>query len=300
MSMLSRGMVSSLFRTTAASSSSRVTARAVASLSAFTTTTTASAATTTRNLLSSSTSNSGSRFFSGGIVQHRDTPTNHKDMPFKFTAESEEKIKYHLSKYPSNYQQSAVMPLLYLAQEQNNNHLTLAAMNHIAERLNMPAIRVYEVATFFTMYNRTPVGKYHIQLCGTTMCMICGAKDIKKAIMDWANIEEGGTSADGLITLTEVECLGACTNAPMIQVNNEFVYENLNATTMVAMMESWKAGKEVPRGPQNGQHNCEGPKGQTNLKGEQMKGVCRDLDELKANIEAEAKEASKAAPAAKK
>lgn len=151
------------------------------------------------------------------------------------------------------------MPLLYLAQEQNNNHLTLAGMNHIAEMLKVPPIRVYEVATFFSMYNRTPVGKYHIQLCGTTPCMLCGAEKVKEAITKHVGIKDGETSKDGLFTLNEVECLGACTNAPMIQVNNELFFENLTPESMVKLLDDWKAGKEVKRGPQNGQHNCEGP-----------------------------------------
>lgn len=234
------------------------------------------------------------RSFSHGIVQHRDTPDNLASTPFKFTEENEVKLKKHLAKYPKNYSQSAVMPLLYLAQEQNNNFLTLAAMNHIAERLGVPPIRVYEVATFFTMYNRTAVGKYHVQLCGTTPCMLCGAEEIKQTIMDYCGIQDGETSADGLVTLTEVECLGACTNAPMIQVNNELFYENLTPKTMTALLDSWKSGKEGKRGPQNGQRNCEGPEGQTNLEGDELGGVCRDLTALKATIDAEAAEGKEA------
>jgi len=98
-------------------------------------------------------------------------------------------------------------------------------MNKVAKVLNMAPMQVYEVASFYTMFNRTKVGKYHLQVCGTTPCMLRGARDIIQAIKDYAHIEMDGTSEDGLFTISEVECLGACVNAPMIQVNNEYVYE---------------------------------------------------------------------------
>lgn len=229
---------------------------------------------------------------SGGLSSHRHTAENNDSTPFEWTPESLKKIDVVLSKFPRNYKQSGAIPLLYIAQEQNGtNWLTLNAMNKVAETLDMPRIRVYEVASFYTMFNRTPVGKYHIQLCGTTPCMVRGAQDIKDVVKKFANIGEGETSADGLFTLTEVECLGACVNAPMIQVNNKEFYEHLTPESMLKLMEDWTAGKTPKPGNQNGLHTCEGPQGQTSLHGyKEHIPPCRDLDKLKADLEAEAKE----------
>jgi NADH dehydrogenase (ubiquinone) flavoprotein 2 len=235
-----------------------------------------------------------SRAFSGhGISQHRPSEVNNPDTPFEFNEDSRKKITTILARYPSNYKQSAVMPLLTLAQEQNQNWLPLSAMNKVAEILDMPPIRVYEVATFYSMYNREPVGKYHIQLCGTTPCMLRGAEKIKRAVEKHVGIHEGETSKDGLFTLSEVECLGACVNAPMIQVNNHEFYENLTEETTVKLLDDWKAGRPPKVGPQNGQRNCEGPKGKTSLLNVPQP-QCRDLDALKA---AELSKAAAAAPA---
>lgn len=221
-----------------------------------------------------------------GIVQHRPSSYNNEDTPFEWTEESLKLIETAVNKFPSNYKQSAVIPLLYIAQEQNGtNWLPLNAMNKVAETLDMPAIRVYEVASFYTMFNREPVGKYHVQLCGTTTCMVKGAPEIKEAIMKHCGIKDGETSADGLVTLTEVECLGACVNAPMIQVNNKEFYEHLTPEIMIDIIEGWKQGKKPKEGNQNGLHTCEGPQGKTSLFGETPPLVCRDLDALKAELE---------------
>ena len=159
------------------------------------------------------------------FANHRNTEDNNDDTPFEFTQENYEKIQDLLKKYPNNYKESACIPALFIAQKQNNNFLTLSAMNKVAKVLDMKPMQVYEVASFYTMFNRTKVGKYHLQVCGTTPCMLRGARDIMKAIKDHALIEMDQTSEDGLFTISEVECLGACVNAPMIQVNNEYVYE---------------------------------------------------------------------------
>jgi NADH dehydrogenase (ubiquinone) flavoprotein 2 len=187
------------------------------------------------------------------------------------------------------------MPLLQLAQEQNSNWLPLSAMNKIAELLDMPAIRVYEVATFYSMYNREPVGKYHIQLCGTTPCQLCGAEKIKSAIEKHLGIHEGETSKDGLFTLSEVECLGACVNAPMIQVNNHEFYENLTEESTIKLLDGWRAGRPPKVGPQNNQSNCEGPQGKTSLKTVPA-AICRDLDQIKADLNKPKEAAPGAAP----
>jgi NADH dehydrogenase (ubiquinone) flavoprotein 2 len=233
---------------------------------------------------------------SGGLVVHKDIKgINDDDTPFEWTADSLKKIEWSLKKYPSNYKQSGVMPLLYIAQEQegSNNWLTLNAMRAVAKTLDMPEIRVFEVASFYTMFNRTPVGKYHIQLCGTTPCQLCGAEGIKQAIEDHLGIKEGETTADGLFTLTEVECLGACVNAPMIQVNNKEFYEFLTPENMVGLLDDWKAGKTPKAFNQNHVKTCEGPMGKTSLLWKEPPAApCRDLDALKATVEAAAKEAA--------
>jgi|TARA_B110000091_G_C13679700_1_gene417332 NADH dehydrogenase (ubiquinone) flavoprotein 2 len=142
-------------------------------------------------------------------------------------------------------------------------------MNKVAEILDMAPMRVYEVATFYTMFNREKVGKYFIQLCGTTPCMICGSEEIKATIEDHLGISNNETTEDGLFTLREVECLGACSNAPMVQLNDDF-YENLTPETTRALLDACKSGDMPPLTkwgslPMNGQLSCEGPMGKTTL-----------------------------------
>lgn len=201
----------------------------------------------------------------GAFANHRDTADNLESSPFEFTDASYDAIKTLLAKYPDNYKSSAVIPALFIAQKQNDNFLTLSAMNKVAKVLEMTPMQVYEVASFYTMFNRTKVGKYHLQVCGTTPCMIRGAGQVIQAIKDFANIEMDETSADGLFTLQEVECLGACVNAPMIQVNNEWVYEDLDYDSMTAILQDWKDGKEPKKGPQVDRNLSEGPQGRTSL-----------------------------------
>jgi NADH dehydrogenase (ubiquinone) flavoprotein 2 len=208
------------------------------------------------------------------------------------------KVQKILAKFPSNYKQSAVMPLLTLAQEQNDNWLPLAAMNKVAEMLEMPPIRVYEVATFYTMYNREKLGKYHIQLCGTTPCMLCGSEKLGETLVKHLGIKEGEISKDGMFTWTEVECLGACANAPMIQVNNHEFYENLTPDTLIKVVDDLRAGKKPKVGPQNGQKVAEGIMGKTSLKGEPSGPFCRDLEAAAAQFKAEQEKAKAAAAAA--
>jgi NADH dehydrogenase (ubiquinone) flavoprotein 2 len=188
-----------------------------------------------------------------------------------------------LAKFPPNYAQSAVMPLLTLAQEQNNNWLPISAMNYVADLLDMPRIRAYEVASFYSMYNREPVGKFHIQLCGTTPCQLCGSEGLAEAIEHKYGISNGETSKDGVFTVTEVECLGACANAPMIQINHHDFYENLTPITVIDVLEKLKNGQTVEAGPQNGQWRAAGPMGKTTLKDakdEEVKTRFRDIDQL--------------------
>ena len=205
------------------------------------------------------------RLFSKIQVNHVPDPHNTSSHVFNFTPESEKEISDVLSRYPSNYKKSAVIPLLFIAQNQNNNLLTLGAMEKIAEILEIPYMDVYEVATFYSMFNRTPVGKYHLQVCRTTPCMVCGSDEIVKAIEDHLGIHVGETTKDNMFTLVEVECLGACVNAPMLQINNAYVYEDLTPETTIKMLEDLRNGKELKVGPQNHRKNSEGPLGRTSL-----------------------------------
>ena len=156
---------------------------------------------------------------------------------FKFTAENEKEIKRIIAKYPKGRQASAVMPLLDLAQRQHNNWIPMAAIEAIANRLDMAEIRVLEVATFYTMFNLKPVGKYFLQACTTTPCWLRGSEEMMRCIKDRYDIESGQTSACGRFSLLEVECLGACVNAPILQVNDDF-YEDLDYETTVALLDS--------------------------------------------------------------
>merc|ERR1719276_429797 len=202
-------------------------------------------------------------------ASHIDTPDNKVVTHFDFTEENYVFVNKILSKYPANYKQSGIIPLLDLAQRQNGGWLPVAAMDKVAAITETPPSRVYEVASFYTMFNRTKVGKYFIQLCGTTPCMICGSEDIKQTIEKHLGIKNGQTTADGLFTLLEVECLGACANAPMIQLNDDY-YECLTPKTTIELLEACKSGKKPEMGkwgslPMNGQVSCEGPLGKTSL-----------------------------------
>lgn len=171
---------------------------------------------------------------------------------FSFTAENLKKAKAIIAKYPAGKQASAVMPLLDIAQrQQEGNWVSTAAMNTIADMLAMPYIKVYEVATFYTMYNLAPVGKYLLQVCRTTPCWLRGSDEVTDAICDHLNISMDETTKDGLFSIMEVECLGGCVNAPVVQINDDF-YEDLNAENVVSVLESLKAGKPLPMGSQIG------------------------------------------------
>lgn len=201
---------------------------------------------------------------------HIDTPTNNSETRFDFTEENYERAYQILGKYPDHYKQAACIPLLDLAQRQHGGWLPVSAMNKVAQICEMAPVRVYEVASFYTMFNRVPVGKFFLQVCGTTPCMICGSCDIEKAIHDHLGIKNGQTTEDGLFTVLQVECLGACANAPMVQLNDDY-YECLTPQSTVALLEHCKRhGSAPPVGmwgslPMNGQVSCEGPKGKTSL-----------------------------------
>jgi len=170
---------------------------------------------------------------------------------FAFTAENMERAQRFIARYPEGRQASAVIALLDLAQRQNSNWLTPEAIAYVANLLEMAPIRVHEVATFYTMFNLEPVGKYLIQVCRTTPCWLCGSDDLTRTCLDKLGTRLREISEDGLFTVIEVECLGACANAPMVQINDDY-YEDLSAERMAEIIEALRDGKEVPVGPQTG------------------------------------------------
>ncbi len=183
---------------------------------------------------------------------------------FKFTAENEKEIKRIIAKYPKGRQASAVMPLLDLAQRQHDNWIPMAAIEAIANRLEMAEIRVLEVATFYTMFNLKPVGKYFLQACTTTPCWLRGSDEMMRCIKDRYDIASGQTSACGRFSLLEVECLGACVNAPILQVNDDF-YEDLDYETTGALLDSLEADDPLPVGSVIGRSGSEASGGGTTL-----------------------------------
>ena len=180
-------------------------------------------------------------------------PAHKEPDSFAFDAESETKIATILKRYPEGKQASAVIPLLYVAQRQmgrltGSAWVPRVAMDVIADRLSMPPIRVYEVATFYFMFNMKPIGRHHLQLCGTTPCMLRGSDDVLRACKDAGGVKGvGDTSADGLFTLTEVECLGACVNAPILQIDDDY-YEDLDYESTVKLLEAFKRGERPKPG----------------------------------------------------
>lgn len=183
---------------------------------------------------------------------------------FSFTKENEAEIEKILAKYPEERKASAVMPLLDLAQRQHENWIPMKAIEEIANRLDMAEIRVLEVASFYTMYNLKPVGKYFLQACTTTPCMLRGSDDMMRCIKDRLNIESGQTSACGKFSLLEVECLGACVNAPILQVNDDF-YEDLDYQTTGKLLDSLEADQPLPVGSVKGRQGSESEQGATSL-----------------------------------
>ena len=169
---------------------------------------------------------------------------------FDFTNENLKVVKQILAKYPKSQKASAVMPLLDLAMRQIGGWLTEEAMKKISLIIEVPYIRVYEVATFYSMYNLEPIGKHFIQVCTTTSCWLKGSDDIFNACKKHLGIENNQTSKDGLFSLKEVECLGACVNAPMVQINDNF-YEDLNVKSFINLINNIKKGKKILAGPQN-------------------------------------------------
>ena len=189
---------------------------------------------------------------------------NNQPNSFKFSKENEAEIKRVIAKYPRGRQASAVMPLLDLAQRQHENWIPMKAIELIASKLDMAEIRVLEVATFYTMFNLKPVGQFFLQACTTTPCWLRGSDEMIRAIKDRYNIISGETSACGRFSLLEVECLGACVNAPILQVNDDF-YEDLDYQTTSDLLESLEAGTPFPVGSALGRSGSEATEGATTL-----------------------------------
>jgi NADH-quinone oxidoreductase subunit E len=184
---------------------------------------------------------------------------------FGFTKQNDKKAKLFVGRYPPGRQQSAIIPLLDLAQRQvgaetdTQGWLPIPVIEYVAAYLGMPYIRAYEVATFYTMFNLRPVGRFHVQVCGTTPCMLRGSDDVFEACRA-KGMKKGQTTPDGLFTLSEVECLGACANAPMVQINDDN-YEDLTFETTTAILEALARG-EMPRpGPQGVSRRTSDPEG---------------------------------------
>ena len=186
---------------------------------------------------------------------------------YTFSAEAEAEIDMWVAKYPADRQRSALIPALWIAQKDADGWLPEVTMRAVADKLGMAYIRVYEVATFYTMYNLSPVGEHFIQLCGTTPCWLRGSDDLK-AVMERRVGPQNTISADGKLSWLEVECLGACANAPMIQISNaagDHYYEDLTAESFDKLLDELVAGNNPAPGPQNSRHGSEAEGGATVL-----------------------------------
>lgn len=185
--------------------------------------------------------------------------------PFEFTAENLEWAKGQIAKYPEGKQASAVMPLLTRAQKQRGGWLSREALEYVGDMLDMPYIRVLEVATFYTMYNLKPVGRHVIEVCTTTPCWLRGSDDVVSACKKALGIGFGETTEDGEFTLLEVECAGACVNAPVLAYDEEY-YEDLDADSTLRFIESLRKGEKPKAGPQVDRQTSAPVGGPTTLK----------------------------------
>lgn len=196
----------------------------------------------------------------GAVHSHFEQPES-----FAFTEANQKKIAEVVAKYPKGRQASAVMQLLWFAQQQHDNWIPEVAMEEIARILDMPKIKVFEVATFYTMYNLAPRGKHHLQLCTTTPCWLRGSADVVQACEKHLGIKLGETTPDGQFTITDVECLGACVNAPVLQYNGDEFFEDLNTQNVVDVIETLKRGGKPKAGSQTGRHASTSEVGATSL-----------------------------------
>ncbi len=190
-------------------------------------------------------------------------PESEQPENFAWSAENQAVVTDTLSKYPDNRAASAVIPMLDLAQRQEG-WVSRAAIEVIADQLDMAPIRVMEVASFYTMFNLAPIGKYHVQVCGTTPCWLRGVDQVYAALKEECGIGNGQTSEDGLFTVTEVECLGACVNAPMVQINDDY-YEDLDKDNFKGLLRALRNGEDPKTNSQTGRQSSEAAGGATAL-----------------------------------
>jgi NADH-quinone oxidoreductase subunit E len=193
-------------------------------------------------------------------------------MSFAFTPETMQTARKIVARYPEGRQASAVMPLLDLAQRQSGGWLPRAAMDYVADMLEMAPIRVYEVATFYSMYNLEPVGEHVVQVCTTTPCALRDCASVVETCRRELGIDFGETTDDGKFTLLEVECLGACVNAPMMQIGDDY-YEDLDAESTGRVLQAFRRGETPKPGPQGGRHGSEPAGGLTTLKASRGEGA---------------------------
>ena len=183
---------------------------------------------------------------------------------FAFTKENQERIKTIVARYPDGRKASAVLAALDIAQRQQGGWLPRAAMDHVADVLGMPKIRVYEVATFYNMFNLAPIGRHHVQVCTTTPCWLRGSDGIIGTCQKVLGVRVGETTADGMFTVDEVECLGACVNAPMMKIGDHY-FEDLDPESTERILMALKSGKQVRPGPQSKRKSSEPAGGPTSL-----------------------------------
>merc|ERR1711912_163472 len=218
-----------------------------------------------RLALSKSALSTSTQLKGGVLVSHEEHPLNNDSTPFEFTPENLVRIEAIKAQYPHGHAESAsIMPVMDLAQRQNGGWISLTAMNECARVLGVPRMRIYEVASFYSMYIRQPCGKYKLGVCGTTPCMLCGSDDIFQAVKDHLGIQIGETTKDRMFTLLELECLGACANAPMMSINDLY-YEDLTPEITIELLKQFQEGKQPQPGPQSGRFTCEPLGGLTNL-----------------------------------
>ncbi|XP_026327918.1 NADH dehydrogenase [ubiquinone] flavoprotein 2, mitochondrial [Hyposmocoma kahamanoa] len=201
---------------------------------------------------------------SSELFVHRDSPEDNSSTPFEFTPENLKRIDAIMGLYPEGHKRGAMIPLLDLAQRQNGGWLPISAMHKVADILNLPRMRVYEVATFYTMFIRRPVGKYHLQVCTTTPCWLRGSDTVLKTAKELTKCEVGGTSPCGKFSISEVECLGACVNAPMMAIDDDY-YEDLTVEDTKEIIEKLKKDEKPKPGPRSGRFAAEPLGGLTTL-----------------------------------
>ena len=171
-------------------------------------------------------------------------------MEFRFNSTNLTKAKKIIKMYPNNFKESSIMPLLSMAQSQNHGWLPKKAIEYVSNFIEVPEIKVLEIATFYSMYNLSPVGKFHIEVCTTTPCMLRGSDSMLDLCKKKFGLEIGDVTEDGLFSLGRVECLGACVNAPVIKINENY-YEDLNSDSLIKLLDSLKMNKQVKIGPQS-------------------------------------------------